>query len=134
VVAVKRNYLLFCGAALLGLLIGEGHTIVPPDATDVRIDPLSPARLQITYHLPANQTQSDLQRYLADHGWMRDTSAERSLRRDATESPDRMVFTGQIWFGLVPQVATVEVSPEDRRIVQVRVFRCFTIAPWTECL
>jgi len=124
---------LLCAVALLGGLIGEGRTLVPPDATDVRIDPLSLSRLHITFHIPPHQTPIDLHRYLADQGWRRDTSAERTLRLDGTE-PDRAVFIRRSWLGLVPEVVTVGVVWEDGWMAQAHFYRCFSIAPWTRCL
>jgi hypothetical protein len=131
-----------CGLALLcieGLSIvwlGETNALVLPDAAAVRIDRPSLTRQRIVYHLPPNRAPSDVFRRLEQEGWMRDISAEQALRRDREEhlGDTFAVFWRRGWFGMASEVALVGFAKADGWQAEVRLSRCFAIAPWTRCL
>jgi hypothetical protein len=78
---------------------------------------------------------SDVFRRLEQEGWARDRPAEEALRRDKEDLGDTFaVFWQRGWFGLALEVALVGVAPADGQLVEVRLARCFAIAPWTSCL
>jgi hypothetical protein len=131
-----------CGLALLcieGLSIawlGETSALVLPEAVEVRIGRPSLTRQRIAYHLPPNLAPNDVFRRLEQEGWMRDTSAEQALRRDREEhlGDTFAVFWRRASFGLASEVALVGAVQDEGWQVEVRLSRCFAIAPWTQCL
>ena len=140
---MRRIRLILAGGCVIGLLwivrllfaqIGAGYDLVPPGATDVRLDRQSLVLPRISYHLPPDMTLSGMKGYLVDRGWMHDMREDAMLRQDRTELSDVMAFIRHSWFGMVPEVALVELAPDDRRLVRIRLVRCFHIAPWTDCL
>jgi hypothetical protein len=132
--ALSTGLLLLCIVALAIMWFGEVQALVLPGATDVRIEPPSLARQQITYQLPANRTLADLSAQLVQDGWTRDRQDERLLRRDQIDNVALVLFWRDGWLGLVPEVVTVRPSAKNQRLVDIQLVRCFTIRAWMGCL
>lgn len=138
---MRRIFLIIVGGCLV-LLCSAGALFtrradddaVLPGATDVRTDRPDLLHTSISYRAPRDWILLDIYAFFDKHGWVRDQVYERSLQRSWT--PDRnttfAIFVRRSLFGLVSEVAIVGLAPTHTR-VQVRLQRCFTIAPWLRC-
>jgi len=130
-----------CGLPLLCIVglpivwLGEANMFILPEAATVQIVRLGLTSQRIVYYLPPNRTASDIFRRLEQEGWARDIPAEQAVRRNKEElSGAFAVFWRRGWFGLASEIVLVSMAQADGQLVEVRLARCFSIAPWTRCL
>jgi hypothetical protein len=132
-------FVLCSGLPLIGLLglamvwFGEVHALIPPNATNVRINQPSLTRQHITYQLPPNVTLADLSAQLVQDGWTHDVPGERALKHDQMGNDALMLFWRHSWLGLVPEVVTVRLGVSGRGLADIQLSRCFTIQAWMRC-
>ena len=127
------SLLLLCSAGAL-FARGADDDAVLPGATDVRIDRPDFLHTSISYRAPRDWILLDIYTFFGEHGWTRDQVYERSLQRSWTPDMNATfaIFVRRSLFGLVSEVAIVGVAPTHTR-VQVRLQRCFEVAPWLHC-
>jgi len=137
---MRRPLAISSGVVLLVLLCGAGLTLaprddsIPPGAINVRVDHQSMSRTYVNYDLPPGWLLLDLYDYLAERGWERDVTTERSLQRSWTADVNRIfaIFVRQSLFGMVPEVAIVGIAPDNPQ-VHVRLWRCFRVDMRIRC-